>query len=52
MEGDVSFAGRMIPGSHATLAAIIEELVVDGDLDSIQLLFPDYIKGLKSFTPR
>ena len=49
MERDVSFAGRMIPGSPATLAAIIEELVVDGGVDSIQLLFPDYIKGLKTF---
>ena len=49
MERDVSFAGRMIPGSPATLAAIIEELVVDGGLDSIQFLFPDYIKGLKIF---
>jgi pyrimidine oxygenase len=49
MERDVSFAGRMIPGSPATLAAIIEELVVDGGIDSIQLLFPDYIKGIKSF---
>jgi pyrimidine oxygenase len=49
MERDVSFAGRMIPGSPATLAALIEELVVDGGVDSIQLLFPDYIKGLKTF---
>lgn len=49
MERDVSFAGRMIPGSPATLAGIIEELVVDGGVDSIQLLFPDYIKGLKGF---
>jgi pyrimidine oxygenase len=49
MEMDVSFAGRMIPGSPSTLAAMIEELVVDGGVDSIQLLFPDYIKGLKTF---
>ncbi|HEX3972797.1 MAG TPA: LLM class flavin-dependent oxidoreductase [Stellaceae bacterium] len=49
MKRDVSFAGRMIPGSPATLANIIEELVVDGGIDSIQLLFPDYIKGLKTF---
>ena len=49
MEHDVSFAGRMIPGSPATLASVIEELVVDGGVDSIQLLFPDYIKGLKTF---
>jgi pyrimidine oxygenase len=49
MERDVSFAGRMIPGSPATLANIIEELVIEGGIDSIQLLFPDYIKGLKTF---
>jgi alkanesulfonate monooxygenase SsuD/methylene tetrahydromethanopterin reductase-like flavin-dependent oxidoreductase (luciferase family) len=49
MERDVSFAGRMIPGSPATLANIIEELVVDGGIDSIQLLFPDYLKGLNTF---
>ncbi len=29
--------------------APIEELVVDGDIDSIHLRFPDYIKGLKTF---
>jgi alkanesulfonate monooxygenase SsuD/methylene tetrahydromethanopterin reductase-like flavin-dependent oxidoreductase (luciferase family) len=39
----------MIPGSPATLANIIEELVIEGGIDSIQLLFPDYIKGLKTF---
>ena len=44
---EAGFAGRMIPGSPATLAATIEELVVDGGLDSIQMLFPDYINGLK-----
>ncbi len=49
MELDISFAGRMIPGTPAQLADIIEELVVDGGVDSIQLLFPDYIKGLKTF---
>lgn len=45
----VSFAGRVVPGSPATLAATIEELVVEGGLDSIQFLFPDYIEGLKIF---
>ena len=49
MKQDVSFAGRMTPGTPAQLAALIEELVVDGGIDSIQLLFPDYIKGLKIF---
>jgi pyrimidine oxygenase len=49
MEHDASFAGRMIPGSPATLAAYIEELVVEGEIDSIQLIFPDYIQGLKTF---
>ena len=49
MTRDVSFAGHMVPGTPAMLAATIEELVVDGGVDSIQLLFPDYIKGLKTF---
>jgi pyrimidine oxygenase len=49
MERDISFAGRMVPGTPATLANTIEELVVEGGIDSIQLLFPDYIKGLKTF---
>jgi pyrimidine oxygenase len=48
-ERDVSYAGRMIPGRPSTLAEIIEDLVVDGGVDSIQLLFPDYIEGLTTF---
>jgi len=39
----------MVSRSPATLAAIIEELVVDGGIDSIELLFSDHIKGLKTF---
>jgi pyrimidine oxygenase len=49
MKRDVSYAGRMIPGTPAMLADTIEELVVEGGVDSIQLLFPDYIEGLKKF---
>lgn len=49
MARDVSFTGRMLAGSPSTVADFIEELVVDGGLDSIQLLFPDYIAGLKTF---
>jgi pyrimidine oxygenase len=49
MERDVSFAGRMVPGTPAMVADVIEQLVVDGGVDSIQFLFPDYIKGLKTF---
>ncbi len=49
LERDVSFAGWMIPGSANTLADTIEELVVDAELDSIQLVFPDYVKGLQAF---
>ena len=45
----ISFAGRPIPGSPATLAAVMEELVIDGGIDSIQLLFPDYVAGLETF---
>jgi pyrimidine oxygenase len=45
----VSFAGRVTPGSPSTVADTIEDLVVDGGIDSIQVLFPDYIEGLKAF---
>jgi len=45
----VSFAGRPVPGSPATLAAVMEELAVEAASDSIQLLFPDYIEGLRTF---
>jgi pyrimidine oxygenase len=49
MSREVCFAGRMVPGTPAMIADMIEELVVDGGVDSVQLLFPDYIKGLKTF---
>jgi len=46
---DPTFAGRVIPASPATVAEIIEDLVVEGGLDSVQLLFPDYLEGLQTF---
>jgi alkanesulfonate monooxygenase SsuD/methylene tetrahydromethanopterin reductase-like flavin-dependent oxidoreductase (luciferase family) len=49
VERDVSFAGRVTLGTPAAIAEIIEDLVVGGSIDSIQLLFPDYIEGLKIF---
>ena len=49
MKQDVSLPAAMLPVTPATLAAMIEELVVDGGVDSIQMLFPDYIEGLKIF---
>ena len=39
----------MVPGSPATIAAYIEQMVVDGEIDSVQLIFPDYIRGLNIF---
>ncbi|MBV8534755.1 MAG: LLM class flavin-dependent oxidoreductase [Alphaproteobacteria bacterium] len=49
MKRNVSFTGQITPGSPSTLADTIEELAADGGVDSIQLLFPDYIQGLKIF---
>lgn len=49
MARDVSFTGKMLAGSPQTIADFIEDLVVDGGIDSVQLLFPDYIQGLKTF---
>jgi pyrimidine oxygenase len=49
MARDVSFAGRMIAGTPQHLADVIEDLVLDGGLDSIQMLFADYIEGLNVF---
>jgi len=49
LRNTVSFAGRVTPGNPSTVADTIEELVVDGSIDSIQVLFPDYIEGLKTF---
>jgi pyrimidine oxygenase len=49
MKRSVTYTGRIFLGTPAMLADLIEELVVDGGVDSIQFLWPDYIKGLKTF---
>ena len=49
MERSVCYTGRIVLGTPAMLADLIEELVVDAGVDSIQFLWPDYIKGLKQF---
>jgi pyrimidine oxygenase len=49
MTSSVCYTGRIFLGTPAMMADLIEELVVDGGVDSIQLLWPDYIKGLKQF---
>jgi pyrimidine oxygenase len=49
MDRDVCFAGRMFAGAPSTIADAIEELAVDGDIDSIQMIFTDYVEGLELF---
>jgi pyrimidine oxygenase len=49
MKSSVCYTGRIFLGTPAMMADLIEELVVDSGVDSIQLLWPDYIKGLKQF---
>ena len=49
LKQDVSYASPMLAVTPAMLAAMIEELIVDGGIDSVQMLFPDYIAGLKAF---
>ena len=49
MKRDISYTGRIVAGTGDMVADVIEDLVRDGDLDSIQVLFPDYIEGLKAF---
>jgi pyrimidine oxygenase len=49
LDRDVSYSGRMVPGSPSTIADIIEDLVVDGGINSIMLFFADFITGLNTF---
>jgi pyrimidine oxygenase len=49
MKTDVSYASPLLPVTPSRLAEMMEELVVDCAMDSIQMLFPDYIQGLKTF---
>ncbi len=45
----ICFAGRPVIGSPETVAKTILDLNEEGDVDSILLIFPDYIQGLKDF---
>jgi pyrimidine oxygenase len=49
MERDISFAGRIVMGSPADIAEHVQRLVEEGGIDSVQLLFADYIEGLETF---
>jgi pyrimidine oxygenase len=46
---DVFFAFLPVAGSAETVAGILGDLVVGGDLDGILLTFPDYLDGLRRF---
>ena len=49
MRNDIAYTGRLVAGPPSKVADVIEDLVIDGQVDSIQVLFPDYIKGLSVF---
>jgi len=49
MKRDISYTGRVVAGTGTMVAEVIEDLVRDGDFDSVQVLFPDYLDGLKKF---
>jgi len=44
-----SFTGRAVTGSPSTVAEVFEDMIADGDLDSIQLIFVDYLEGMERF---
>lgn len=46
----IYYTGQLIIGSPEDIVAGMMELAVDGDLDSVQLLFPDYLQGLEQFS--
>ncbi len=45
----VSFTGRAVTASPATLAEMLHDLADDGGVDSVQLLFVDYLEGMERF---
>jgi pyrimidine oxygenase len=45
----VSFAGRPVIGSAEDIASSMADLAADGSLDSILLIFNDYLDGLERF---
>lgn len=45
----ISYAGRPLAGGPERIAEAVTELAVDGDLDSVLLIFPDYLEGLQRF---
>jgi pyrimidine oxygenase len=49
---DVFFGFLPIAGSPQTIAAILEDLHKNGDLDGILFTFPDYLKGLRDFNDK
>ncbi len=52
MRNDIAYTGRLVAGPPSKVADVIEDLVVDGQVDSVQVLFPDYMKGLAEFGER
>lgn len=50
--GSVCFAGQVITGSPETIAGRLSDMAVEGEMDSILLVFPDYLRGLRVFHER
>jgi pyrimidine oxygenase len=45
----ISYAGRPVVGDADDVADAVTDLAVQGDLDSVLLVFPDYLDGLRRF---
>jgi pyrimidine oxygenase len=46
---DVFFAFLPVAGSAETVAEVLADIAVEGDLDGLLLTFPDYMDGLRRF---
>jgi pyrimidine oxygenase len=45
----IFYAGFPFVAGPERVATMIEELVVDGDVDGVMFIFPDFVEGLKRF---
>jgi pyrimidine oxygenase len=45
----ICFAGRPVIGGPETISRTLTDLHEQGEVDSILLIFPDYVQGLKAF---
>lgn len=52
MRNAVCFAGEPLAGGPETLAGALSSLLAGGDIDSVLLIFPDYLRDLERFRSR